>query len=105
MGRRDGPAIRGRAIATRIARTIARMLGQLGQMASGATRAEPPTNDMTRPPPLRRALGRPLALADAALNRLVGWRAHPLYHSGAIAVLAFLLMLATGLYLLLFYRI
>lgn len=54
---------------------------------------------------LRRALERPLALVDTALDRLVGWRANPLYHSGAIAVLAFLLMLATGLYLLLLYRI
>jgi ferredoxin len=56
-------------------------------------------------PRLRRTLGRTLALGDAALNRLLGWRSNPLYHSGAIAVLAFLLMLATGLYLLWFYRI
>jgi ferredoxin/coenzyme F420-reducing hydrogenase delta subunit len=48
---------------------------------------------------------RPLAALDAALDRLVGWRANPLYHSGAIVVLAFLLMLATGVYLLFFYRV
>jgi coenzyme F420-reducing hydrogenase delta subunit/Pyruvate/2-oxoacid:ferredoxin oxidoreductase delta subunit len=58
-----------------------------------------------RLPRLRAALGRPLAISDAALNRLLGWGGNPLYQSGAIVVLAFLLMLATGLYLLLFYRI
>jgi ferredoxin len=61
--------------------------------------------DAARLARLRRALGAPLARADVALNRVLGWRANPLYHSGAIAVLAFLLMLASGLYLLLFYRI
>jgi len=48
---------------------------------------------------------RPLAAADAALNRLYTWRYNPLYHSGTLVVLAFLLMLATGIYLLFFYRI
>src|SRR5262245_56459945 len=46
-----------------------------------------------------------LARADAAANRLLGSDANPLYQSGAIIVLAFLVMLATGVYLLLFYRI
>lgn len=48
---------------------------------------------------------RPLAAADAVLNRLYTWRYNPLYHSGTLVVLAFLLMLATGVYLLFFYRI
>lgn len=46
-----------------------------------------------------------LARADAALNALYGWRYNPLYQSGAIAVVCFVVLLATGLYLLLFYRI
>lgn len=54
---------------------------------------------------LRAALGRPLAWADAALNRLYGWRGNPLYQSGSLVVLAFGIMLVTGLYLLLFYRV
>ncbi len=48
---------------------------------------------------------RPLARADAVANRLYGWRYNPLYQSGTLAVLGFVVMLATGLYLLLFYRI
>jgi ferredoxin len=48
---------------------------------------------------------RPLAAADAAMNRLYTWRFNPLYHSGTLVVVAFLVMLVTGLYLLLFYRI
>ena len=50
-------------------------------------------------------LRRPLALADAGMNRLYTWRYNPLYQSGTIVVLAFIAMLLTGLYLLLFYRI
>jgi coenzyme F420-reducing hydrogenase delta subunit len=48
---------------------------------------------------------RPLAALDAVANRLYGWRFNPLYHSGTLVVVAFLLTLGTGLYLLLFYRI
>jgi ferredoxin len=54
---------------------------------------------------MRDVLGRPLALADAAMNRLYGWRGNPLYQSGTLVVLAFLIMFFTGLYLLLFYRV
>jgi ferredoxin/coenzyme F420-reducing hydrogenase delta subunit len=46
-----------------------------------------------------------LARADAAMNRLYGWRFNPLYHSGAIAAAMFLILLVTGLYLVFFYRI
>jgi ferredoxin len=48
---------------------------------------------------------RPLAVADAVLNRLYTWRYNPLYQSGTLAVVAFAIMLVSGLYLLLFYRI
>jgi len=54
---------------------------------------------------LRRAAWRPLAAADGALNRLYGWRFNPLYQSGALAVVLLVVVSATGLYLLLFYRI
>ena len=58
-----------------------------------------------RLPRARAAAGRVLGAADRLLDRVLGEAGNPLYHSGAIVVLAFLLMLATGVYLLLFYRI
>jgi ferredoxin len=48
---------------------------------------------------------RALASADAAMNRLYGWRCNPLYQSGALALALLGLVLATGVYLFLFYRI
>jgi coenzyme F420-reducing hydrogenase delta subunit/Pyruvate/2-oxoacid:ferredoxin oxidoreductase delta subunit len=54
---------------------------------------------------LERLTRRLLRLADAGANRLYGWRGNPLYQSGTIVVLLFLILLATGLWLLLFYRI
>ncbi len=48
---------------------------------------------------------RALARLDAAFNGLYTWRFNPLYHSGALVVACFAVLLATGLYLLLFYRI
>ena len=45
------------------------------------------------------------ARLDAWLNRLYGWQHNPLYQSGTLVVLTLLIMLVTGLYLLLFYRI
>jgi len=54
---------------------------------------------------LRSLLRSSLARADAVANRLYGWRGNPLYQSGTLVVLGFLVMLATGLYLLLFYRV
>ncbi|HSR42029.1 MAG TPA: cytochrome b N-terminal domain-containing protein, partial [Longimicrobiales bacterium] len=53
----------------------------------------------------RSAVGHVLHRADALFNRLYGWRGNPLYHSGAIAVASFVVLLVTGVYLLLFYRI
>jgi ferredoxin/coenzyme F420-reducing hydrogenase delta subunit len=56
-------------------------------------------------PRLRAAALRPLVAADAALTRLLGWEANPLHQAGAIAALAFLIMLASGVYLLFLYRV
>ncbi|GMV05797.1 MAG: hypothetical protein AMXMBFR53_20740 [Gemmatimonadota bacterium] len=53
----------------------------------------------------RTVAGSLLARLDAWANALYTWRHNPLYHSGAVAVAAFVVLLATGLYLLLFYRI
>ena len=61
---------------------------------------------MASPPRrLERPVVRALAWADAACNRLYGWRNNPLYQSGTIVVALWLVLLATGLWLLLFYRI
>ena len=57
--------------------------------------------DPQRFPGLHRALGR----IDAAFDRVYTSRYNPLYQSGPTAVAMFLVLLATGLYLLLFYRI
>jgi quinol-cytochrome oxidoreductase complex cytochrome b subunit len=46
-----------------------------------------------------------LARVDAAFNTLYTWRYNPVYHSGALVVACFLILLGTGLYLVLFYRI
>src|SRR5690606_6850145 len=54
---------------------------------------------------LDRTASRPLAAADALCNRLYGWRYNPLYQSGTIVVSLYLVLLATGLWLLLFYRV
>jgi ferredoxin len=54
---------------------------------------------------LERSTRRILRTADAALNRLYGWRYNPLYQSGTIVVALFLVLLITGLWLLLFYRV
>ncbi len=54
---------------------------------------------------VERSARRVLRQADAALNRLYGWRLNPLYQSGTIVVLLLLVLLASGLWLLLFYRI
>jgi len=54
---------------------------------------------------LQRGAWRLLARADAAMNRLYGWRFNPLYHSGAVVVALFLVLLLTGVYLLFVYRL
>jgi len=67
---------------------------------------------LNRPPMIARGVQRvrgvarkPLAIADAAANRLYTWRYNPLYQSGSLLVLSFLIMLVSGVWLLLFYRI
>ena len=54
---------------------------------------------------MQRAAWRLLGRADAAMNRLYGWRYNPLYHSGALVVALFLVLLVTGVYLLFVYRL
>ena len=44
-------------------------------------------------------------LLDTAMHRVYGWRWNPLHQSGALAVWMLLLLTATGLYLLLLYRV
>jgi quinol-cytochrome oxidoreductase complex cytochrome b subunit/coenzyme F420-reducing hydrogenase delta subunit len=56
-------------------------------------------------PPARSPGRRLLAAADALVNRLYGSRYNPLYQSGTIAVAMLLVLIATGLWLVLFYRI
>lgn len=46
-----------------------------------------------------------LARADRLMNRWYGWRFNPLYHSGVLTVALLGLLVLTGIYLLLFYRI
>lgn len=42
---------------------------------------------------------------DAAMHRLYGWRGNPLHQSGALAAWLLVVLTATGLYLLVFYRL
>lgn len=44
-------------------------------------------------------------MVDAVVNRLYGSRWNPLYQSGTLAVVSLLVLLVTGIYLLLFYRV
>ena len=52
-----------------------------------------------------RASFRWISRVDAWVNRVYGSRLNPLYHSGAITIVMLAVLLVTGLYLLLFYRI
>ena len=56
-------------------------------------------------PPAKRPGRRLLAAADALVNRLYGSSLNPLYQSGTIVVALLLVLLATGLCLVFFYRI
>jgi ferredoxin len=55
--------------------------------------------------PLERFARRALAVLDAWANRLYGWRYNPFYQSGTIVVALLLVLIATGIWLLLFYRV
>lgn len=55
--------------------------------------------------PVERYALRALNIADAAFNRLYGWRYNPLYQSGTIVTALLLILLVTGLWLIFFYRV
>jgi len=59
---------------------------------------------MTTPPPARKA-SRSLAALDGLMNRIYGSRFNPIYQSGTLVVVLWILLLITGLWLLLFYRV
>lgn len=77
----------------------------MGRFASSIQSASDQRQMKARLRTLRRMAWRPLSAADAALNRLYGWRFNPLYQSGALAVVLLAVVSATGLYLIVFYRI
>lgn len=52
-----------------------------------------------------RLASRLLRRLDAAATRLYGWRFNPLHQSGALAFALLLVLIVTGLYLLVFYRV
>lgn len=58
-----------------------------------------------RPRRAERAALRALTVADAACNRLYGWQFNPLYQSGTIVAALLLILLVTGLWLTVFYRV
>lgn len=64
-----------------------------------------PASTTRTPVSVFHGMRRVLARLDALCDRLYGWRYNPLYQSGTIAVLLLVVLLVTGLYLLLFYRI
>ena len=54
---------------------------------------------------LKRILRRLLVSVEAVLTRLYGWEWNPIHQSGTVSVLMLLVLLGTGLYLVLFYRV
>jgi ferredoxin len=58
-----------------------------------------------QPRRLERFALRLLTAADAACNRLYGWRANPLYQSGTIVIALLLVLIVTGVWLIFFYRV
>jgi len=54
---------------------------------------------------LRRLLRPLLTGLDGLLTRLYGWEGNPIHQTGTVAVAMLLLLLGTGLYLVLFYRV
>ena len=57
------------------------------------------------PRSIERLALRMLTPADAAANRLYGWKYNPLYQSGTIVTALLLVLLVTGLWLIFFYRV
>jgi ferredoxin/coenzyme F420-reducing hydrogenase delta subunit len=54
---------------------------------------------------LERGARRLLTAVDATATRLYGWAWNPVHQTGAVAVAMLLVLIATGLYLVLFYRV
>ncbi len=54
---------------------------------------------------LKRSLARLVALSDAGLTKLYGWELNPIHQAGTVAVAMLLVLLVTGLYLVLYYRV
>jgi len=54
---------------------------------------------------LQRLFRRLLTGLDAVLTRLYGWQRNPIHQAGTVAVAMLLVLLATGLYLVLYYRV
>ncbi len=54
---------------------------------------------------LERGTRRTISAIDATATRLYGWAANPVHQSGTVAVAMLILLMVTGLYLLLFYRL
>jgi coenzyme F420-reducing hydrogenase delta subunit/Pyruvate/2-oxoacid:ferredoxin oxidoreductase delta subunit len=71
-------------------------------MQEGTTDLVPSPTVMRR---VERGARRITRLLDGVAHRLYGWRANPLHQSGALAAWLLLVLTATGLYLLLFYRL
>ena len=81
-----------------------------GQAAGGAAGrpprlAAPHPATAALPPAAGRLLGRLGTPVDGALTRVFGSRWNPLHQTGTVAVLAFLVAAATGIYLFLFYKV
>ena len=55
--------------------------------------------------PLERGARRALTALDATATRLYGWTWNPVYQTGTVAAAMLLVLVATGLYLVLFYRV
>jgi len=54
---------------------------------------------------LARLAFRSLSTIDALANRLYGWRFNPLYQSGTIVVFLYVVLVVTGVWLTIFYRV
>ena len=57
------------------------------------------------PRPIERLALRMLSPADALCNRLYGWRFNPLYQSGTIVVALYIVLIVTGVWLTVLYRV
>ena len=53
----------------------------------------------------KRPLRRLLAILEAALTRIFGWEWNPIHQAGTVSVLMLVVLLGTGIYLVLFYRV